>query len=106
MAEPFGLVPVEAMSCGTPVVAVNDGAVEEVVKEGGVVCDVFLKELTARGSVYRERRDVVEALVEAVKVLRIRPEDCRRNAERFSREAMARNYEALYRQVADGNIEW
>jgi glycosyltransferase involved in cell wall biosynthesis/predicted SAM-dependent methyltransferase len=105
MGEPFGLVPVEAMSCGTPVVAVNDGAVEEVVKEGGVVCETFLKEVAEKGPVYREKRDLVDALVEAVRSLRIRPEDCRRNAERFSREAMARNYEALYRQVADG-IEW
>ncbi len=32
--EPFGLVPLESMSCGTPVVGVNDGGVMETVTNG------------------------------------------------------------------------
>ena len=32
--EPFGLVPLEAMSCGTPVVGVNEGGVMETVLNG------------------------------------------------------------------------
>lgn len=39
--EPFGLVMVEAMACGTPVVALRRGAVPEVVADGvpGIACD-------------------------------------------------------------------
>ena len=39
--EPFGLVMIESMACGTPVLALPGGAVEEVVRDGvsGFVCD-------------------------------------------------------------------
>jgi len=106
MGEPFGLVPVEAMACGTPTVALNDGAVEEVVKEGGIVCDVFDKQITAKGPVYSVKRNQVDALVEAIGELdSIKPEHCRKNAERFSREVMARDYLKYYYEILEGN-EW
>ena len=34
-AEPFGLVPLESMACGTPVVAVDDGGLRESIENGG-----------------------------------------------------------------------
>lgn len=106
MGEPFGLVPVEAMACGTPVVALNDGAVEEVINEGGIVCDVFNKQITPKGAVYSLKRNPVEALAEAIeKVSSISPFDCRMNAERFSREKMTANYLNLYKQILNGE-EW
>jgi len=91
MGEPFGLVAAEAMACGTPVVALDDGAVGEVVEHGrtGFVCKS------------------VDEMVKAVdEVDRIRPEDCRGRVEKhFSRRAMAEGYERLYRDVAGGR-EW
>lgn len=86
--EPFGLVMIEAMACGTPVVARPCGAVPEVVVSGrtGFVADT------------------VDELVEAVKrVDTIERAACRRHVERrFTVERMADAYEALYRRLQAG----
>ena len=91
MGEPFGLVAVEANSCGCGVVALRDGAIPEVVLEG------------VNGFV----RDDVEGMIEAVKrVDEIRPENCRAIVERnFSRKIMAGRYLDLYRKILAGE-EW
>ena len=84
--EPFGLVMVEAMACGTPVVTTNWGAAPELVDDG----------------VTGFRRDGTDELVAAVGRLdEIDPVACRaRVEERFSAEAMVRGYTDLYEQVA------
>jgi glycosyltransferase involved in cell wall biosynthesis len=83
--EPFGLVMVEAMACGTPVVARPCGAVPEVVEHGrtGFIADGLVE------------------LVEAVKRIdEIDRAECRRHVERrFSVERMADDYEAVYRRL-------
>jgi glycosyltransferase involved in cell wall biosynthesis len=83
--EPFGLSVVEAMACGTPVVAFNRGSMPEVVLHG-------------------ETGFLVGSVVEAVDALGRVPtlarQDCRRWVEqRFSRERMVRDYLAVYEQV-------
>jgi glycosyltransferase involved in cell wall biosynthesis len=83
--EPFGLVMIESMACGTPVIATRWGAVPEVIEEGrsGVVVD--------------EYHEMVEALAEADE---LEPLECRRSVEeRFSKERMIRDYEAAYAAV-------
>jgi len=105
-SEPFGLCAVEGMSCGTPVLALNDGAIPEVVKEGGVVCDVYDVNFTENGPVVNVKRNPVEAMVEAIpKLDSIKPKDCRRNAEKFDRSIMAKNYIRLYKRILEEN-EW
>jgi glycosyltransferase involved in cell wall biosynthesis len=83
--EPFGLVMMEAMACGTPVVARPCGAVPEVIVHGrtGFVGDALVE------------------LVEAVKRLdEIDRADCRRHVEaRFSVAHMTDGYEAIYRRL-------
>jgi glycosyltransferase involved in cell wall biosynthesis len=83
--EPFGLVMVEALACGTPVLALRHGSVPEVIKDG------------ATGFV----RDSAEQLVEAAHHLGdIDRSFCRAEAERrFSPAAMARAYEDVFERL-------
>jgi len=86
--EPFGMVMIEAMACGTPVVALRAGAVPEVVVHGvtGLICD---------------RPEQLPAALREVGG--IDPAACRAHvAANFSAEAMARGYEAVYRRVLAG----
>lgn len=90
MGEPLGLVAQEAIACGTPVIASNDGAIPEVVLHNkvGFICDS------------------VDEMVQAVNNIgKISPEDCRHRAEEFSRQIMAKNYEKLYYKIMKGE-EW
>jgi glycosyltransferase involved in cell wall biosynthesis len=83
--EPFGLVMIEAMATGTPVVALRQGSVPEVVDEGktGFVCDTFEEFVAAVG-----------------RVGEIDPAVCRRTVEeRFTVDRMVADYEAIYRRV-------
>ena len=86
--EPFGLVMVEAMACGTPVVTTNWGAAPELVADG----------------ITGFRRDGEDDLVDAVThVGDLSPDACRRRVvEQFSAAAMVRGYEAAYAQVTPG----
>ena len=83
--EPFGLVMVEAMACGTPVLAFRGGAVEEILRprvSGAIV-------------------DSVEQAVEALPaVLRLDRARCREEFERrYSASRMARDYVRIYERV-------
>jgi glycosyltransferase involved in cell wall biosynthesis len=84
--EPFGLVMIEAMACGTPVIARPCGSVPEVVVDGRTG---FLAS------------SLVE-LAEAVKRLdEIDRAECRRHVERrFTVGRMAEDYERIYRRLA------
>lgn len=84
--EPFGLVVIEALACGTPVVARPCGAVPELIADGEV------------GFV----ADTEEELVAAVKRIDVIDRArCRRWVEEhFSVQAMTDRYEAVYRRLA------
>ena len=84
--EPFGLVMIEAMACGTPVVAFNNGSVPEVLENG------------VTGFIVETEHQAAEAAIAATKLdrQRIRAEFDRR----FTAHHMAENYVALYREMS------
>jgi glycosyltransferase involved in cell wall biosynthesis len=88
--EPFGLAMIEALACGTPVIAWRHGSVPEVLEHGvtGFLCD-----------------DVASA-VRAVHALdKLDRAECRRAFEvRFSAERMAADYVRLYAAVTRARL--
>lgn len=86
--EPFGLSVIEAMACGTPVIAVRRGSMPEIVKDGET------------GILVRSAGDAVTALSRIDGIDRAA---CRRDVEeRFSVESMADRYVDLYRRILGG----
>ncbi len=83
--EPFGLVMIEAMACGTPVVAWNRGSVPEVIEEG------------VTGFVVSSEEEAVAALREAARLDRATVRA--RFEARFTAERMAADYVAIYRRL-------
>ena len=84
--EPFGLVMIESMACGTPVVAFNCGSVPEIMEDG----------LT--GFVVEDVDGAVEAVGKLGQLFR--PSIRSRFEERFSAPAMARDYVKIYQELA------
>jgi len=83
--EPFGLVMIESMACGTPVIATRQGAVPEVIGDGtgGVIVDHW--------------HDIPAALEQADA---IEPTECRRFAEeQFAPDRMVADYERAYQEA-------
>ncbi len=83
--EPFGLVLIEAMACGTPIIAFPHGSVREIVEEG------------VTGFIVESVEEAVRAIerLESLDRSVIR----RRFEQRFSAGRMARDYEEHYREV-------
>jgi glycosyltransferase involved in cell wall biosynthesis len=83
--EPFGLSVVEAMACGTPVIARNRGSMPEIIEHGvtGFLVESIEEAVDAIGRIPQIDRSACRAAV----------------AARFSVERMADRYLALYRRI-------
>lgn len=84
-SEPFGLVMIEAMAMGTPVITFHQGSVPEIIVHGlnGFICV-----------------DADSALDSLVRLKDIRREECRRLFEqRFTASRMAQDYLRLYHRI-------
>src|ERR1700726_2790332 len=86
--EPFGLVMIEAMACGTPVIAFNRGSAPEVVDDG-VTGFIVEDEISAIGAVDRLPQLPREKIRE-------------RFEQRFTARRMAQDYLAVYRSLIEG----
>ena len=87
--EPFGMVMIESMACGTPVIAYPCGSVPEVIDEG------------VTGFIVNSEDEAVRALEKVPEFDRAR---CRKVFEqRFSAERMARDYQVVYRRIIEAS---
>lgn len=87
-SEPFGLVMIEAMACGTPVIAYNRGAVPEVVEEG------------VTGFIVNTAEEAAAKVGEAANLDRKKIRD--EFEKRFTSTVMAKQYEKLFYRIRDG----
>jgi glycosyltransferase involved in cell wall biosynthesis len=120
--EPFGLVMIEAMACGTPVIAYNRGSVQEVVKDGvtGFIIEPSLDHAevvplsgtprTTTGPPASQahpktswiiKKRGVPGLVEAIgRIGEINRAACRKHVEKyFNVEKMVNGYEEVYKKI-------
>jgi glycosyltransferase involved in cell wall biosynthesis len=83
--EPFGLVMIEAMACGTPVIAFDNGSVPEVIEDGltGFIVDSVPDAIAALDQIGRLKRASIRERFE----------------QRFTVERMAQDYLATYRKL-------
>ena len=81
--EPFGLVMIEAMACGTPVIAYNHGSVPEIIDDGltGFIVEDEMSAISAVRRIKSISREGVRATFE----------------ERFTARRMAEDYVSIYR---------
>ncbi|MFH1753278.1 MAG: glycosyltransferase family 4 protein [Candidatus Omnitrophota bacterium] len=83
--QPFGMVMIESMASGTPVIAFRRGGASEIIVDGKT------------GFVVNSEEEMIEAIG---KIDQIDPADCRRHAEEnFSRERMVKSYLENYKKI-------
>lgn len=88
--EPFGMMTIEALACGTPVITTNNGAMAEqiITGENGFLCgDLGAIELAIK------------------RIDEISPEKCYESSRRFGIEQMTEGYMQLYKELLEGK-EW
>ena len=87
--EPFGMVMVEALACGTPVIAFPEGAAAEIVIDG------------ENGMLVADEQEMARAIDQVGAMVAIDPARCRASvAERYDTAVIATGYERVYRYAA------
>jgi glycosyltransferase involved in cell wall biosynthesis len=89
-AEPFGLVMIEAMSCGTPVIAFKKGSVPEVIENGvtGFIAESIPQAVEAVSKIHTLSRPTIRRVFE----------------QRFTAKRMVTDYLRLYRRLIVSNF--
>lgn len=105
--EPFGLVMIESMACGTPVVAFARGSVPEVIVDGETGFLINPSNEDIRGN-YIIKKTGIEGLCEAIELIYSMPKDeyqkmrqnCRNLVEqKFTAQRMAEEYLKIYKMI-------
>lgn len=83
--EPFGMVMIEALACGTPIIAIGKGSIPEVIVHDKT------------GFIVKTRKDMVSAIQ---RINRIDRKDCRDHViTNFSNQNMVKGYEAAFKKI-------
>jgi len=83
--EPFGMVMIEALACGTPVIAFPEGAASEIVIHG------------ENGFLVKDEAEMAGAIAELGE---LDPGRCRASVSRYAADGIAARYELVYRELA------
>jgi glycosyltransferase involved in cell wall biosynthesis len=86
--EPFGLAMIEAMACGTPIIALRNGSVPEVIDDGitGFIVDDEAAAASAAGQIHLLDRTLIRTIFE----------------QRFTARRMAEDYLRIYQHLTSG----
>jgi len=88
--EPFGIIAIEALASGTPVITAPRGAMTEIIQH-------------RQSGLFTMNIGEIKSAMKVVDM--IKSEDCRKRAEQFSIQKMTESYLELYNQILSGN-EW
>jgi len=93
--ESFGLVALEAMACGTPVIGTNIGGIPEVIEHGktGYVCEL--------GNIEQIAKSAIKLLQDQQLYEKFSNESINSAINRFSSEQIVRYYEDIYYQILE-----
>lgn len=100
--EPFGITLIEAMSCGTPVIAYNKGATSEIVADGKTGFLVNLENDKSVETLKLALEEIYNMDNDKYYVMR---QDCREHVKNyFTVETMVENYEKVYQKVLNKTL--
>lgn len=99
--EPFGMVNIEALACGTPVIATDIGAIPEIIKNGKSGFLVTVKKLQSETKDVFDEKQIIHELAEAIKnIHQINRHECRTEFEKnFTSSRMAEEHFATYAKL-------
>ncbi|PLS81024.1 hypothetical protein CYG49_03315 [Candidatus Saccharibacteria bacterium] len=105
--EPFGMVMIESLACGTPIIGLDSGAIPEVIEDGktGIIVQKQLQDITATNGNALDREATVAAFTKAIEgIEHLDRGVCRISFERrFTLDRMVKEHLQAYQRLVTGS---